>query len=104
MQIYIRKGAHVTEYAVLGILLVLTFAAYGFRRAGTLALITGILYAALDEYHQRFVPGRSGEIKDVLIDACGLLLGLAAVRGAGRFIQIIKEKKKNRAADAGPKA
>ena len=104
MQIFVRKGAHVTEYAILDILLLLTFASYGLKRAGALALTAGLLYAALDEYHQRFVPGRSGQVKDVLIDACGLLLGLAAVRGAGRFIQIIKEKKKYRAADAGPKA
>ena len=95
MQIYVRKGAHVTEYIILGVLLVLTFAAYRLRKAGTAALAAGILYAALDEYHQSFVPGRSGEIKDVLIDACGLLLGLLAVREAGRFIQMIKEKKKS---------
>lgn len=102
MQIFVRKGAHVTEYAVLGILLVLTFITYGLQRAGTLALMSGVLYAALDEYHQRFVPGRSGEIKDVLIDACGILLGLAAAGAAGRLKQIFKEKRKEWAADAGP--
>ena len=61
-----------------------------------LALAAGAIYAALDEYHQRFVPGRSGEIKDVLIDACGLLLGIVLTLGAGRLIQRIKEKRKTK--------
>ena len=99
LQLFVRKGAHVTEYMILGILLFLTLTAYGLRRVFSLALGTGFLYAALDEYHQRFVPGRSGEIKDVLIDACGLLLGLALTRGAGRLIQMIKEKRKTKRQD-----
>lgn len=94
LQLFVRKGAHVTEYLILGILLVLTLAAYGLRRAYILAMAAGTLYAGLDEYHQRFVPGRSGEIKDVLIDACGVLLGLLLVRGAARLMQMIKEKRK----------
>lgn len=102
MQLYIRKGAHVTEYAVLGILLSATFTAYGLQRAYALALAAAILYAALDEYHQRFVPGRSGEIKDVLIDACGVLLGLAGALAAEHFMKKIKEMRTDRAPEAGP--
>ena len=99
LQLFVRKGAHVTEYMILGVLLSVTLAAYGLRRVFSLALGTGVLYAALDEYHQRFVPGRSGEIRDVLVDAFGLLLGLALARGAGRFIQMIKEKRKTKRQD-----
>jgi VanZ family protein len=33
------------------------------------------LYAASDEFHQLFVPGRSGEVKDVLIDSAGAVTG-----------------------------
>ena len=104
LQLYVRKGAHVTEYMILGVLLFLTLGAYGLRRVFSLALLTGVLYAALDEYHQRFVPGRSGEIKDVLIDACGLLLGLVLTQGAGRLMQMIKGKRKTERQDgqAGP--
>ena len=40
---------------------------------------TGILYAASDEFHQLFVPGRSGQITDVLIDSGGLLAGILLV-------------------------
>ena len=35
-----------------------------------------VFYAAIDEIHQLFVPGRSGEIKDVLIDSCGSFIGI----------------------------
>ena len=96
LQLFVRKGAHVTEYMILGVLLVLTLCVYGVRRVYASALAAGTIYAALDEYHQRFVPGRSGEVKDVLIDACGLLVGLVLTLGAGRLMQRIKEKRKTK--------
>jgi len=34
------------------------------------------LYAASDEFHQLFVPGRSGEIRDVCIDSVGAIAGV----------------------------
>ena len=48
--------------------------------------ITGIIcvaYAALDEYHQMFVPGRSAEVRDVLIDSIGIFAGVILVRIIG---------------------
>ena len=66
----LRKGAHVTEYAILGALL---YRALG-REA--LALAAGIAYAATDEFHQRFVHGRHSSPVDVAIDAVGLALGM----------------------------
>ena len=66
----LRKGAHVTEYAILGALL---YRALG-REA--LALAAGIAYAATDELHQRFVHGRHSSPVDVAIDAVGLALGM----------------------------
>ena len=66
----LRKGAHLTEYAVLGGLL---YRALG-REA--LALATGIAYAATDELHQYFVRGRHASLVDVAIDAVGLAAGM----------------------------
>ena len=37
-------------------------------------------FAALDEFHQLFVEGRAGSLKDVLIDSCGSLTGIIFVR------------------------
>jgi VanZ family protein len=66
----LRKGAHVTEYAVLGALL--------YRALGRepLALAVGIAYAATDEVHQYFVRGRHASPVDVAIDAVGVALGM----------------------------
>ena len=66
----LRKGAHVTEYAVLGGLL--------YRALGRepVALATGIAYAATDELHQHFVRGRHASPVDVAIDAVGVALGM----------------------------
>jgi VanZ family protein len=66
----LRKGAHVSEYAVLGALLYRALA----REA--LALAVGIAYAATDELHQHFVRGRHASPVDVAIDAVGLAAGM----------------------------
>jgi VanZ family protein len=68
----LRKGAHVTEYAVLGALL---YRALGIE---PLALLLGIAYAATDEFHQHFVRGRHASPIDVRIDAVGVALGMLA--------------------------
>jgi VanZ family protein len=66
----LRKGAHVTEYAVLGALLYRALA----REA--VALAAGIAYAATDELHQHFVRGRHASPVDVAIDAVGVAVGM----------------------------
>ena len=74
----IRKGAHLSAYLLLGILTMFAFEHRINRNIVQMAvsLLIGVLYAASDEVHQLFVPGRSGEIRDVGIDAMGVLLGL----------------------------
>jgi VanZ family protein len=66
----LRKLAHVTEYAILGALLLRAT-----RRPG-LALGLATLYAASDEVHQHFVEGRHAAVVDVLIDGIGALVGV----------------------------
>ena len=66
----LRKGAHITEYAILGALL------YRALEREALALAVGIAYAATDELHQHFVRGRHASAIDVAIDAVGLSLGM----------------------------
>lgn len=74
----IRKCAHASEYAVLGLLLMLAWNSYlpDAKRGRLLMFAVGTLYAASDEIHQLFVPGRSGRLTDVLIDSAGLLAGI----------------------------
>jgi VanZ family protein len=66
----LRKGAHLTEYAILGALLLRALG------RGTPALAAGIAYAATDELHQHFVRGRHASPLDVLIDAVGVAVGI----------------------------
>lgn len=74
----IRKAAHMTEYAILGLL---SFACcLGYRDRGRNSYLTAlgiaVVYAATDEIHQLYIPGRAGRFSDVCIDAAGAALGL----------------------------
>lgn len=75
----VRKGAHASEYAFLGLLLTGTAAAYrvpGRWRRYAFAFLVTAAYAVSDEFHQLFVPGRSGQVSDVLLDSVGALVGV----------------------------
>lgn len=90
----VRKAAHFTEYAILGLLFFLVYRAYLAKYSDAkpsdtklsnvklsdaklflLALCSSFLYACTDELHQLFVSGRSGQFTDVLIDTLGALFG-----------------------------
>ncbi len=77
----IRKLAHFTEYAILGILLysavILTPRISNGAFSFVIPILLGWLYAASDEYHQAFVPGRGPAITDVCIDGSGVIFGVA---------------------------
>ena len=66
----LRKGAHLTEYAILGALL---YRALGRELP---ALLLGLAYAVTDELHQHFVRGRHAAPLDVLIDTAGVAFGI----------------------------
>jgi VanZ family protein len=87
----VRKGAHLTEYAVLTLLLWRALRKprrgdarpWHWSEAG-LALGLTALYAASDELHQIFVPSRQGSIWDVLLDTAGGALALVGLWVVGR--------------------
>ena len=70
----IRKCGHFTEYFILSLLLLRGFRAgnreFGLRWALVVILMVAG-YAALDEFHQVFVPGRGPAVSDVLLDTTG---------------------------------
>ncbi len=71
----IRKLAHFFVYFVLGILLMNALLTLGVDKNMLIyASLIGILYAISDEFHQTFVSGRSGEIRDVLLDSSATLM------------------------------
>ena len=73
----VRKAAHFSIYTLLGFCL--SFAA-GKRKLFTLkslgVVLFGFIYAASDEFHQKFVKGRSCEFRDMMIDTGGVLTGM----------------------------
>lgn len=74
---FVRKAAHFSEYALLACAFALNLLSY---RRSKIFLVTGsvllsAIYAASDEFHQTFIPGRSGQISDVLLDTAGALAG-----------------------------
>jgi VanZ family protein len=78
VQFLVRKAAHVTEYAILALLMFRALAGGRERQPWQAWLVLGIAaaYAALDEWHQSFVASRTGSPRDVAIDVFGALLGV----------------------------
>ncbi len=85
----IRKLAHLTEYAVLGIFLYHAMEAgrprgWQWRTALAAILIAG-LYSLTDEFHQTLVPGRGPALHDCAIDTVGATMGTLILYTRGRF-------------------
>ncbi len=76
LSVIVRKTAHFIEYFVLGILSLNCIKNYTKNKIVIMSLIFCIICASLDEFHQVFVPGRAGALKDVLIDSLGALSGI----------------------------
>lgn len=85
----IRKGAHFTEYAVLGMTVVYAFGEKLKKAKRIIPVALGIcaFYAATDEFHQYFVANRVGSVSDVLLDSAGALTGIVV------FLLITRRKR-----------
>ncbi|HEX4630948.1 MAG TPA: VanZ family protein [Chthoniobacterales bacterium] len=75
IQLFVRKGAHLTEYAILAALLYRALSGR-IRRALVGAFLSAAIYATIDELHQSFVATRTGTPWDVIIDCVGASAGL----------------------------
>lgn len=82
----IRKSAHMFLYFALAILLYMGIKGRRNTIDYSCAFILTTLYACTDEFHQLFIPGRSGEFRDVLVDSIGALIGLLLVFLIGKVI------------------
>ncbi len=97
MQYPIRKGAHMTEYAIFTVFTYIALLTDGVRlpKRRYFALLIAVLLAASDELHQWFVPGRSGCVKDVCIDMVGAVAALLVIWAAGTVRNRIRTKRQN---------
>jgi VanZ family protein len=78
------KLVHVGMYGVLGALLARAVGVPPSPRTLGRLLLGVLLFAAVDEWHQRFIPGRSADVLDLVADLAGATLGVAA---AARFLR-----------------
>lgn len=87
-QFIVRKAAHFTIYAVLGIFSFLAFITYkNCPIKIRYMIIFGfcLAYSISDEIHQLFVPGRCGDLRDVCVDFCGSIVGILFLSLISRF-------------------
>lgn len=88
LQFYVRKAAHISEYAVLAALLyralVNTILMSRVLLSAAVVLLFCGLYAVSDEFHQSFVPSRTASARDVAIDGVGAIVGVLLVQLARR--------------------
>jgi VanZ family protein len=90
----VRKGAHFAEFAALSALLtVLLHLIFGTWRTHAMGyvLFLSLLFGVLDEFLQSFT-GRGTSVRDVMLDLCGALLGIACVI---TLIEIIKRLRRH---------
>jgi VanZ family protein len=87
VDLVLRKCAHLAVYATLAVACVRGLAHHGLRGPALLlgAGAIALAYAVSDEYHQTFVPGRSGAPRDVAIDLIGITAGLVLVARSVRL-------------------
>ncbi len=85
-----RKLAHFSIYALFSVLMNLLLLRYNIKhkKAAVLSFVLCFFYAVSDEIHQYFVPGRSCELRDVMIDLSGILSGIIIIC----LIKLIKSK------------
>ncbi len=91
----LRKLAHFSEYACMGILLYILWRQW-IKRGRKLYRLIGLWVfcsAGLDELHQLFVPGRYGSFADVLLDTCGGAFGMLLCVLAARFAAWLRHKR-----------
>ena len=89
----LRKMAHFTIYMILGILVMSFINLFRFKKSEKIAItiLAGLGYAAFDELHQSFVPGRTALLTDVMIDTIGVTIGCLIVLV---IISLIRKKRK----------
>ena len=87
LEFIIRKGAHLSEFALLFLLYFRALYLTGQKNGGITAFALTVFYAAMDELHQFFVPGRSASAADVMIDAFGALTAWAILAAAQKIVR-----------------
>ena len=83
----VRKNAHFLAYLILGVLIMNGLNSSNIKGSNAiyLSIILCVAYAISDEVHQLFVPGRGGQIRDVIIDSADAIVGIILYKGLYRI-------------------
>ena len=96
LDVFVKKAGHALGYALLGIsyLRGLTRDRKPSRSQRLLSVMLACLYACTDEFHQRFTPGRTPSVEDILIDTIGATagVGLWPFIRSSRLVESIRGK------------
>lgn len=94
IQLFIRKMAHFTIYAIGGFLIM----NYAYTIKNTMkqkilySIAFGAGYAVTDELHQFFVSGRSAQVLDVAIDTAGVIIGVLIYLALRKLAEFVRNK------------
>jgi VanZ family protein len=82
---YIRKTGHFVGYFILSLLLfrawraTLSSPSYWALRWAGIALLMSAFVASMDEWHQSYLPSRTGSVSDVILDSTAALIAQIAI-------------------------
>lgn len=81
--VLLKKTAHISEFGILFMLLFralkLSLKENNYNILAYKAVFISVVYAFSDEFHQRFTPGRTSTIRDVVIDTIGIILSAVLI-------------------------
>ena len=89
----IRKAAHMSEYAILLLLLYYALSNVISKHTLSLSLLVTFIYACSDEFHQLFMEGRAGQFRDVCIDTAGGATGILLWHWIYTYLLKYKQKR-----------
>ncbi|WP_341322923.1 VanZ family protein [Solibacillus sp. FSL H8-0523] len=80
IEFLIRKATHFFGYGILAVIFYFFYRKLSWRLPTVLAFLSIVIIASLDEFRQSTIPGRSGIVDDVILDACGAFTLLVCVK------------------------
>ena len=76
LRFIILKSFHIAEYCFLFLSI-----AFGFKfKSNLISIIISYFYGCTDEFHQTFIPGRTGRLRDTFFDLSGILIGFLLIK------------------------
>ena len=89
--IIVRKLAHIIEYLILYLLMHNCIRIYKIKNRVSLSIILCLVCSIIDEIHQLFIIGRSGQVLDIFVDSIGIIIGFIIIEVAYGKKKKVKE-------------